>query len=367
MTLRRSWSALFAACALASMGASFRTQNFVVEAPNAQIAQQIGQYAEQYRKEKALHWLGEEMPPWSEPCPVKVSVTMNGSGGATSFTFDRGRVLGQHMHIEGSLDRLIASVLPHEVTHTVFAYHFRSPVPRWADEGGSVLGEDDQERQRHDTLVWQILNTPGRAMPMRRLLGLRDYPPDVMTLYAQGYSVTSFLVGMSSRPAFLNFVADGMRQGWDQAVQAHYRFNSVEELEKAWVKHIAEQRRPQMQQLASNNRDGSNRASNSHDPRSEQRLVRQTAPPVQPLEDSTRAVYRGVSASAEREESARPGASRQSQPEEWRPVVPAPSPSGVRLGPPEDVPARPTQGVIPPPPPQLGSPIPLPPTPGYPR
>src|SRR5262249_13568566 len=163
---------------------------------------------------------------------------------------------------EGSLDRLLASVLPHEVTHTVFAYHFRTPVPRWADEGGSVLGEDDQERLRHDTLVWQILNTPGRVMPLRRLFTLREYPPDVMPLYAQGYSVTNYLVSLSSRPAFLNFVADGMRQGWDQAVQAHYRFNSVEELEKAWVKSVAERRRPQAQQLASNNnRDNNSRES----------------------------------------------------------------------------------------------------------
>src|SRR5881392_1314593 len=107
------------------------------------------------------------MPPWPEPCPVQVTVNMGGAGGATSFAFDRGRVLGQHMQIEGSLDRLVSSVLPHEVTHTVFAYYFRRPLPRWADEGGSVLSEDDAERNRHDMLCRQILNTPGRAIPLR--------------------------------------------------------------------------------------------------------------------------------------------------------------------------------------------------------
>ena len=112
------------------------------------------------------------MPPWPDPCPLRVTISMNGSGGATSFAFDRGRILGQDMHIEGSLDRLLASVLPHEVTHTVFAYYFRQPVPRWADEGGAVLSEDDIERNRHDQLVRQILNTPGRAIPLRRLFSL---------------------------------------------------------------------------------------------------------------------------------------------------------------------------------------------------
>ncbi len=154
----------------------YRTPNFVVEAPTPEIAQQVGQYAEHYRKEKAMQWLGQEMPQWPEPCPLHVTVTMNGSGGATSFAFDHGHILGQDMHIEGSLDRLLASVLPHEVTHTVFAYYFRQPVPRWADEGGAVLSEDDIERNRHDQLVRQILNTPGRAIPLRRLFSLTQVP-----------------------------------------------------------------------------------------------------------------------------------------------------------------------------------------------
>src|SRR5207245_11392653 len=137
-------------------------------------------------------WLGQEMPAWPEPCPVRVKITMNLPGGATSFAFDRGRVLGQHMDIEGPYERLLASVLPHEVTHTVFAQYFRCPVPRWADEGGAVLSEDEVERNRHDQMVRQILNQ-GRAFPLRRLFSLRDYPSDVMCLYAQGYSVSNFL------------------------------------------------------------------------------------------------------------------------------------------------------------------------------
>ena len=49
-------------------------------------------------------------------------------------------------------------MLPHEVTHTVFAYYFRCPLPRWADEGGAVLSEDDIELDKHDKIVRQILN-----------------------------------------------------------------------------------------------------------------------------------------------------------------------------------------------------------------
>src|SRR5690349_5571694 len=62
--------------AFLSMGASFRTANFVANAPTPQIAQQIGETAEHFRKEKALVWLGQEMAPWPEPCPLTAKVTM---------------------------------------------------------------------------------------------------------------------------------------------------------------------------------------------------------------------------------------------------------------------------------------------------
>jgi hypothetical protein len=270
MGLRRAYVLLLCLGALASTAASYRTPHFVVEAPTPQVAQQIGQAADRYRREKALEWLGQEMAPWPEPCPLKVTVTLSGAGGATSFAFDRGRVLGQHMHIEGSLDRLLNSVLPHEVTHTVFAYHFRQPVPRWADEGGAVLSEDEVERNRHDLLVRQILNS-GRAIPLRRLFALKEYPSDVMALYAQGYSVTHFLVANSSKPAFLNFVAHGIQHGWDHACQTHYRYRNVEELEQAWLSHLRATRRPPAQLAAAPAGNGPATA-----------MVRTTVPPEQP-------------------------------------------------------------------------------------
>ena len=225
------------------MGAQHRTTNFVVVAPNDQIAQQVGQWAEHYRREKAVQWLGQEMPTWPQPCPLYVQVSMEGPRGATSFQFGQGRVLSMKMEIAGPLDRLIHSVLPHEITHTVFAHYFRCPVPRWADEGGSVLSEDGDERDRHDQ------TDAGHSQSQSAISGApavqpTDYPEDmskVMCLYAQGYSLSDYLVKRSDRRNFLAFVATGMQPtGWDQAVQSFYGHRSVEELEEAWLKHLRE-------------------------------------------------------------------------------------------------------------------------------
>lgn len=279
--------------AMASLGASYPTPNFIVEAPDAAFARQIGEYAEQYRKQKAIEWLGQEMPTWGRRCPLRVRIS-GSSGGATMFDFNNGSIRSIDMHIEGSPDRLLASVLPHEITHTVLAYYFRTPVPRWADEGSAVLSEDDHERAVHEQTVRQILQRPGRAIPLRRLFSLKNYPSDpgyLMALYAQGYSVTNFLVSQSSRPVFLAFVAQGMQNNgnnWDTALRTHYRYRSVEELEGAWVQHL-QSGRQQPTQLASS-RGPSNRREAGPAARI---VLRQTAPPAQPILEAPQPVYRG--------------------------------------------------------------------------
>lgn len=269
MTIRK-WMfgtliALFAAAG-SSLAASVRTPNFVVEAPTQELAQEFGKLAEQFRRQKAMEWLGAEMPRWSAPCPLKVTVTMGGAKGATSFTFPNGQV-DQNMFIEGPLDRLRNSVLPHEITHTVLAHHFRRPVPRWADEGGSVYSEDELERTRHDRMCRDILNA-GRGMPLTRLFSLKDYPSDVMVLYAEGYSVSKYLVELQDRATFLNFVGHGMQWGWDDAAKNYYSFKNVNEMEQSWLDHL---------------RKGRSAAVARGTVPDAKLVVRQSAPPVQPL------------------------------------------------------------------------------------
>jgi hypothetical protein len=225
----------------ASLGAEYRTENFIVKAPSDEIAKQIGLSAEKCRREKAVLWLGHAMPRWKHRCPLTVKVTMGGAGGATAFIFDKGEVIQQTMEIEGPLDRLLASVLPHEITHTVFAHYFRKPVPRWADEGGAVLSEDALAFAHHDKLLRDILKG-GRDMSLARLFGLKDYPREILKLYAQGHSVTRFLVRKRGRRKFLAFVSHGMKKDWDRASRNFYGYKNVEKLERAWRKYLKKTR-----------------------------------------------------------------------------------------------------------------------------
>lgn len=228
----------------------YTTANFIVYAPTPQIAQKVGETAEKWRRIKAQEWLGSEMPAWGKKCPLHVTVTPVGPSGETTFAFDGGAILDQEMHVAGPLDRILDSVLPHEITHTVFAYKFRQPLPRWADEGGSVLSEDDLERRKHDEMIRTLLVQGNKAYRLRALLTMMRYPTngeDVLTLYAEGYSVCRFLVESSSRQTFLEFLGDGVRPnvGWDRALQKHYQLNNIEQLETAWLRWMREWFSPQ--------------------------------------------------------------------------------------------------------------------------
>ena len=81
MALRPSMAIVLVG-AMASLGASYRTPNFVVEAPDPAFAEQVGKWAEYYRKQKAIEWLVQEMPTWGRPCPLRVTISST-SGGAT--------------------------------------------------------------------------------------------------------------------------------------------------------------------------------------------------------------------------------------------------------------------------------------------
>ena len=128
--------AALVAASLLSLGASHRTENFLVTAPTDRFAKTVAESAERYRRELAVEWLGHELPPWRDKCPIQVHVgPQYGAGGTTSFMFQNEAPFGWTMSIQGSPERILDSVLPHEVTHTIFATHFGCPLPRWADEG----------------------------------------------------------------------------------------------------------------------------------------------------------------------------------------------------------------------------------------
>lgn len=230
----------------ASAAGAGQSENFIVLCRDPQLAAEVSKEAERLRRDLAVHWLGEELPPWSRRCPIQVtSGPKLGAGGVTQFALYNGNVGDWQMSVQGTPERILDSVLPHEITHTILASHFAPlnvHVPRWADEGACTTVEHDSEQSKHKKLLVDFMRT-GRAMPFNRMFTLKDYPDDILPLYAQGHSVVEFLIAQSGPQEFVNFLHQGMQTGgWEKAVRDHFGYETLGQLQIQWNSWIADGR-----------------------------------------------------------------------------------------------------------------------------
>ena len=239
------FAVLFGFAESTAHAANARSQNFIVSAPTKALAEEIAIAAENYRRDLAIHWLGAELPKWTDPCPIVAQVAPNlGAGGVTSFIFQDpvrpSEPRGWQMEIQGSRERILDSVLPHEVSHTVFATHFGRPLPRWADEGACTTVEHASERDKQDQFLIRFL-TSNRGIPFNRMFAMKKYPPDIMPLYSQGYSLARYLIAQGGPKKFVAFLGDGMASNqWNEATQKHYGFQNLSELQVTWLAWVRE-------------------------------------------------------------------------------------------------------------------------------
>jgi hypothetical protein len=267
MEARRTWVAISAILLLSqtaslALAAGARTQNFIVTASDPVFARKVAVEAERFSKELAEDWLGRELPAWHQPCPITVEVG-GGAGGETSFAF-HGRVpLDWRMRVQGPKDRILDSVLPHEILHTIFATHYVRPLPRWADEGACTTVEHDVERDKNTKLLYHFLHTD-RGIAFNKMFAMKEYPADVLPLYAQGHSLAKYLIAQGGKRKFVTFVGEGMdTNNWTAATRKHYGHSDLSSLQVSWLDWVREgsdvsriaSNQPGHDQLVSKDRD----------------------------------------------------------------------------------------------------------------
>jgi hypothetical protein len=94
---------------------------------------------------------------------------------------------------------------------------------------------------------------------LSQLLSIKEYPSDmqnVLTLYAEGYSLADFLVQAGGKARYLEFLETAHRHGWDRAIAEHYNLKDVSDLESRWNSWVMagspQLKIPKDTQLASN-------------------------------------------------------------------------------------------------------------------
>jgi hypothetical protein len=241
------------------------TRNFVVVyAHSPAIARAVAGEAEYQRDRIAKQWFGAPLPDWDKPVSIRVTHAAASSSGSTTLSLARQSIAAMEMNLNGPLQTVLDSLLPHEVAHTVFASHFGKPLPRWADEGMALIHDSPEEQHHHDVRVRELLNA-GRAIRLTTLFPMMEYPKDAIAAYAQGHSVCRFLLAQHAAKgvpvltdipylsrlfpndsahrrllAFLQIGVDtGTADAWDKAARDVYGFKSVDDLERAWILWLA--------------------------------------------------------------------------------------------------------------------------------
>jgi hypothetical protein len=192
------------------------------------------EHAEQVRRDLGVFWTGKPLRRWAAPCPINVVESPTRTGGSTTFILDHGEAYGWRMDVTGSPAKLLATVIPHEVNHTVLHSLTRTKIPRWLDEGVSQLFESKTEHQRHRQEARRYARHPWAAW--RRMDHRGAYPRDVdslLALYSTGFTVVEWMLEQRGRDGLYAFVADTstpMAERW----VTHYGTTAAD-AERAWL------------------------------------------------------------------------------------------------------------------------------------
>lgn len=208
--------------------------NFRVFCHDRALGTAIATAAERLRDDLSYTWFGERMPEWPEPCIVQVD-NSPAERGSTTYKMNRGVPTQMLMSISGPPYRIMDSILPHEILHTVFASHL-GVIPRWANEGAcsNIEALDSRNELRH--------NGFRRVMPLATLFRLDEYPRDMTQFYAQSDVICDFLLEHGGKRNFTAWLQAGTesksqtgRPEFTRVLFQHYGYANDTDLEAAWL------------------------------------------------------------------------------------------------------------------------------------
>jgi len=214
------------------------TANFRIFHQSQELAERTAQVAERTRFNVHQKWFGAAGDPWIPKCDLYLHPTADAYSRATGQ-------YGSPIDLHSDDQNMLTAILPHETTHVVLAGQFGERLlPRWADEGMAVLTEPRDKIERHLANLTSCRQN-GQLLSLQELMQRDDYPQNpqyIGAFYAESVSLVEFLSNQKGPLAFTMFLHDGLRYGYEKALQRHYGLRSFAELEQRWGQYAAQQR-----------------------------------------------------------------------------------------------------------------------------
>jgi len=231
---------------LLAESANFRI--FHNQAP--EFAERVAQVAERTRANLQQKWFGGAGDAWNPKCDLFLYTTaedysrdtgQSHSPGHSYLKVESGRLVIRRIYLHSDDANMLTAILPHETTHVVLAGEFGEQLlPRWADEGMAVLTEPRERIERHlENLA--TCRQAGQVFRLQQLVQFQDqYPSDpryIRVFYAQSVSLVEYLTNQRGPLTFTQFLHDGLRYGYEKALERNYGYRSFAELEQRWSQH----------------------------------------------------------------------------------------------------------------------------------
>jgi len=224
------------------------TENFRIFHDDAELARRVAEVAERTRAEQHRIWVGSESnSAWTPPCDIylypNATIFEERTGqppespGFSTMGLQNGRVVARRVNLRADADRLLDTVLPHEITHVLLADLFpRNPIPKWADEGIAMLAEPPDQFRRRLVPLSEALES-GRLFRLETLM-TAEYPDGRYweVFMAQSASLTHFLVQQDSPERLLQFLRRSVSgEELESALRDVYGFSNFKDLETRWL------------------------------------------------------------------------------------------------------------------------------------
>ncbi len=226
-----------------------RNENFVVFTPTqptgeltARLTKSVLAKADQYRKEIALEWLGEELPPSVGQTILNVDFA---DGPDRGLTWAKDHVDRKYhsVYLVVPREEAIDALLAHEMVHVVLATRYPHPqrLPAWLEEGIASRYDDAQRHNTRQQIEQWFVKT-GSAPRLANALTSENIPADDRETYAICASVTDWLLTQGDKKLLLRFGRTAAQSGLDRALRECYGIQDVTALDSLWRSWLARSR-----------------------------------------------------------------------------------------------------------------------------
>jgi len=218
-----------------SIGGFASSENFLVSAPDQELAEAVLARAEEYRREVAIRWLGSELPSGTGRAIVSARISQT----SQYCRFWSARDTGGKLHtitVTDQRGQVSGYVLRHEITHLVLDTGFDGRLPPWASEGIAMLEDGQSLKSERARVLAGYART--RSWPnLRIILRTPRFHLNDSEAFITAFSFTQYLLSRRDPSTYFKFAVATNTNEWESAAHQHYG-TSVEQLQEAWQTRV---------------------------------------------------------------------------------------------------------------------------------